>query len=245
MSAESNPTSKSERSCSEEFSAENPFTDPVIASQWARSVEGEQGLWRDEILYPAVQNWLDSLNSGSNAVIADIGSGQGRLSAEMSGYGQYIGIEPSSFLTERARDLYPAPNRDFVIGNAYAIPLPDSSVDGIVSINVWFHLSNLNRAAAELARVLKREGSFFISTADNDSLATWKTFYTNPSIDTEKMQGEVRVPVNNLSSNTFYFQPNENVLELLRENGLVITSVTKSLTVDGATLFLLIEGVKS
>ncbi len=223
---------------------ENPFTNPTIAEQWARSVEGERGLWRDQTLYPAARSWLDSLNHG-NATVLDIGSGQGRLSVELSGYGKYIGVEPSEPLTNRARELYPSGNRDFIIGNAYEIPLEDNSVDGAISINVWFHLANINKASQELSRVLKTGGHFFINTADNDSLDTWKSFYVNPEIDEEKISGEVRVPVNNMTLNNLYFQPNLSVLQKLEENGLKVTKVTKSLEVDGHTLFMTIEGVKT
>lgn len=226
-----------------DYNKENPFTDPKIGEQWATSVEGEKDLWRDQTLYPATRAWLDTFNKGE-ATIVDIGSGQGRLSAELSGYKKYIGVEPSEFLTDRAKDLYSSEKRDFIIGNAYEIPLPDNSVDGAISINVWFHLADIEKASQELSRVLKAGGSFFINTADNDSLKTWKSFYINPEIDDKKMQGEVKVPVNNMSLNTFYFQPNDKVVETLKQHGLVVTKVTKSLEIDGETLFIMIEGKK-
>lgn len=226
-----------------EYDKENPFTDPKVGEQWASSVEGEKGLWRDQTLYPAMKAWLENFNQG-NAVVVDIGSGQGRSSIELDGYGKYIGVEPSAFLTERARTLYPSENRDFIVGNAYEIPLADNSVDGAISINVWFHLADLEKASQELSRILKSGGAFFINTADNDSLETWKSFYVNPEIDDKKMQGEVKVPVNNMTLNTFYFQPNEKVIEILRKHGLEVTKVTKSLEIDGETLFVMIEGKK-
>lgn len=227
----------------QEYDKENPFTDPKVGEQWANSVEGEEGLWRDKTLYPAMKAWLDTFNQG-DAVIVDIGSGQGRASDELSGYGKYIGVEPSKFLTDRAKELYPSENRDFVVGNAYEIPLADSSVDGAISINVWFHLADMDKASQELSRVLKTGGTFFINTADNDSLETWKSFYVNPEIDGEKMQGEVKVPVNNMTLNTFYFQPNDKVVETLKKHGLEVQKVTKTLEIDGKTLFVMIEGKK-
>lgn len=226
-----------------EYNKENPFTDDTIGEQWASSVEGEEGLWRDQTLYPAMRSWLGSFNHG-NAVIVDVGSGQGRSSVELSGYGKYIGVEPSTFLTDRAKELYSSENRDFIVGNAYEIPLADGSVDGAISINVWFHLADLDKASQELSRVLKTGGAFFINTADNDSLEAWKSFYVNPEIDDEKMRGEVKVPVNNMSLNTFYFQPNDTVVEILRKYGLEASKMTKSLESDGQTLFVMIEGKK-
>ena len=226
-----------------EYDKENPFTDPKVGEQWANSVEREEGLWRDKTLYPTMKTWLDTFNQG-DAVIVDIGSGQGRSSTELSGYGKYIGIEPSKFLTERAKELYPSENRDFIVGNAYEIPLANNSVDGAISINVWFHLADMDKASQELSRVLKTGGAFFMNTADNDSLETWKSFYVNPEIDEEKMQGEVKVPINNMSLNTFYFQPNDKVIETLKKYGLEVQKVTKTLEIDGKTLFAMIEGKK-
>ncbi len=231
------------KSSPSKYDKENPFTEPAIAEQWARSIEGERGLWRDQILYPAMNSWLNAFNHG-DTVLLDIGSGQGRSSVELNGYGKYIGIEPSKFLTNRAKELYSSENRSFVVGNAYEIPLVDESVHGAISINVWFHLADLNKASQELSRVLKTGGAFFINTADNDSLETWKSFYVNPEIDDKKMQGEVKVPINNVALNTFYFQPNEEVIRTLERNGLKVTKVTKSLEVDGHTLFVMIEGIK-
>lgn len=244
MSAESNlPKIKSESGAIEKYNEENPFTDPAIAEQWAQSVEGEQGLWRDQTLYPALQSWLQSFSP--NATIVDIGSGQGRVATELHGYGKYIGVEPSAFLTKRAEELYASPERDFIIGNAYNLPLPDNFADGALSINVWFHLADTDKAATELARVLKTGGTFFISTADNDSLEIWKTMYINPQIDKQKMRGEVRVPIVHMSMNTFYFQPNDSVVEMLQKHGLIVRKITKSLEIEGHSLFILIEGVKN
>lgn len=226
-----------------EYNKENPFISEDISREWISSVEGEEGLWRDKTLYPAMRSWVQTFNK-ANSVIADIGSGQGRASTELEGYGRYIGVEPSTFLTGRAKELYSSDNRDFVLGNAYEIPLGDSSVDGAISINVWFHLADLEKASQELSRVLKTGGSFFINTADNNSLEIWKSFYINPQIDEKKMQGEVKVPVNNMTLNTFYFQPNDTVISTLQKYGLQVSKVTKSLEIDGQTLFIMIEGTK-
>lgn len=220
----------------------NPFTDPKIAEQWANSVEGEKDLWRDQTLYPALRNWVTTLPR--NSTILDIGSGQGRIAAEIGGYGKYVGVEPSTFLTERAKTLYPADNREFVLGDAYNLPLPDNSVEGVISINVWFHLGDIDRASAELARVLKSGGAFFITTADNDSLETWKSLYINPVIDDKKMEGEVIVPINNMSRNTFYFHTNHEIANKLKEQGLEVVAMTKSLELKGRTLFVTFEGKK-
>ncbi len=221
---------------------ENPFNSESVANEWIASVEGEDGLWRDKVLYKELQRWLDALDHRD--VLLDVGSGQGRLSSEITGYGRYVGIEPSDFLVARAKQLYSAANRTFVRADAYHLTLPDESVDAATCINVLFHLKDAGRAIQEIARVIKPGGSFFLLTADNDSLELWRSFFVNPVIDREKIEGEMRLPVNNLSRNTLYFQPNDSIVEMLRDSGLTVTSTEKSYPVGGQTAFLIIRGVK-
>ena len=223
--------------------ADNPFVSEDVAREWIASVEGESGLWRDKILYPAMRLWLGSF-SGEHPVVADVGSGQGRAATELSGYGAYIGIEPSPFLTERAQEMYAAEDRHYFIGNAYDVPLADGSIDAVISVNVLFHLADVERAIGEIARILKVGGRFFINTADNDAVETWKTIYSNLEIDEKKMQGTAHVPVNALTLNTFYFQPNDQVMKIMERNGLKVDEVTKSCEKDGQTLFLTLQGRK-
>ncbi len=221
---------------------ENPFEDAIIAKQWINSVEGEKGMTRDNESYPHLKKWHDSTTKG---VIVDIGSGQGVCSEKINDYEKYIGVEPSIFLTERAKELYSPNNREFIVGNAYELPVESNSCDQAMSFNVWFHLADINLASQELSRVLKKDGRFWIHTADYDSLDTWKKFYINPTIENNKIVGEVRVPVNNLSNNTFYLHTNEDIKDALEKNGLVVEDATKIGTMkDGVKLFVIFEGYK-
>lgn len=221
---------------------ENPFISDKVAQEWIASVEGEQGLWRDTILYPKLQEWFSSLKH--HDVLLDVGSGQGRLSSELDGYTRYIGIEPSTLLIQRAERFYSAPNRTFILADAREIPLDDAVADAVICVNVLFHISNIEPVLREIARVLKKGGSFFITTVDNDSLELWKSFFINPIIDSEKMEGEMKLPINNLSRNTLYFQPNEAVVKSLERCGLTVTSLEKSFEMNGESVFILIQGIK-
>ncbi len=224
--------------------AENPFALPNVSEEWVSSVEGEKDLWRDRVLYPAMRTWISEF-SVKEPIIVDVGAGQGRSSTEIDGYGAYIGVEPSSFLVERAIELYAASRRYFVRGSAYRLPLVDGAADGVIAVNVLFHLARLEDAVKEIARVLKPGGKFFINTADNDALEIWKSLYTNLQIDEAKMQGAIRTPVRGLSLNTFYFQPNQYVIDLLDRHGLRVRRIAKSCEKDGHTLFITLEGEKT
>lgn len=214
-----------------------------MAEEWATSVENERGLWRDAVLYPAMQKWVENIPV-PKPIVLDIGSGQGRSSTEVSGYGAYIGVEPSRFLADRAKALYPAPDRYFLEGSAYHVPIIDNGVDGVLMVNVLFHLENMDRAIGEMSRVLKPDGQFFLNTVNFDAIEIWKAFYTNAVIDEKKIQGSIPTPGRSLSLNTLYFQPNETVEQLLAAHGLHIDRVTKTGEKNGKPLFVTFEGTK-
>lgn len=220
---------------------DNPFKDETVAKQWINSVEGEKGMTRDNESYPYLRAWF---NSTSKGIVVDIGSGQGVCSSKIEGYSKYIGIEPSTFLTDRAKELYDSVNREFIVGEAYSLPLENASCDNAISFNVWFHLEDLDKASHELSRVLKSGGKFWIHTADNDALDIWKSFYVNPIIDDKKILGEVKVPVNNMSINTFYLHTNQQIVDSLQKVGLKVLKTTKLGTIDKGTLFVVFEGEK-
>lgn len=141
-------------------SEENPFENRKVAEEWIASVEGEKGLLRDRELYPRLAQWAQQAQPRQ---IVEIGSGQGICSEHINASeSRYVGIEPSQLLVERAQKLYALPNRRFVRGNAYELPIADASTDAAFSVNVWFHLENINQASQELSRILKSGGKFLI-----------------------------------------------------------------------------------
>ena len=96
-----------------------------------------------------------------------------------------------------------------------------------------------------MSRVLKTGGKFFIHTADSDAFDLWRKFYINPIIDGKKILGEVKVPVNNMTMNTFYLNNNSEVVEALEKEGLKVLRMTKIGNLqDNRTIFLVIEGEK-
>lgn len=218
---------------------DNPFIQDVVAEEWIQSVEGETDNVRDKEIYPLLRNWFAPCG-----VVIDVGSGQGLCSTKIDGYEKYIGVEPSPRLVDRARELYSRKDREFIVGDAYNLPLENETADSVFSINVWFHLGDVNKSSSELSRVLKRGGKFLIVTADNDEIDLWKSFYINPEIDEEKMVGEVKVPVVNLSRNTFYFHTNQGIVDSLAKNGLKTNTLKKLGKVDAGNLFIVIDGVK-
>lgn len=226
---------------------DNPFEDKEVAEQWIRSVEGEKGMARDKEIYPMLREWANSIGDG---MILEIGSGQGICSEQFSEYkGSYIGVEPSETLTKRAEELYGDNERlKFVVGNAYKLPTDSKSIDGAFSLNVWFHLADLDTASQELARVLKEGARFNIITTNPESYDVWRTFFEDYKEEGNMISGKVNIPVNPLSRNDFYMHTMNEMTGTLEQSGLIVESIKTIGTntkYPDKPLFVSIQGSKT
>jgi len=222
---------------------ENPFESEEVAKEWIGSVEGEEGMFRDKVIYPLLKEWVKN-NHPEN--VLEIGSGQGVCSGKLGlETGRYIGVEPSQVLVQRSKELYgDETDRDFLVGNAYDLPLKEGSMDCAFSVNVLFHLGDLDKASHELFRVLRGGGKFLIITANPKAYDTWKSFYDNPSEGEGKFEGKVNTPVVPLSKNIFYTHTLENIEKSIEQAGLKILKIKELSDGDEKILFISIEGEK-
>lgn len=128
--------------------------------------------------------------------VLDIGSGTGehaRALAEAVGKdGQVVGVDPNEGM--RAEAARRAPKARFVDGNIYDLPFPDGSVDAVTCERLFQHLEDPDRAAREIARVLRPGGRVVITDTD------WGTAIIHPgdpeigSVITEAMRGGIANP---------------------------------------------------
>ncbi|MDD5396750.1 MAG: class I SAM-dependent methyltransferase [Candidatus Moranbacteria bacterium] len=223
---------------------ENPFEDETVSREWINSVENEKDMARDREIYPRLSKWIEE---AAPKVVVEIGSGQGICSDKMEGYdGRYIGIEPSAVLVERAEELYKNENRNFIIGNAYELPLPNECCDAGFAVNVWFHLENLDQAAKELARILKPNGKFMIMTVNPDEYENWLRTYENIQEDGKKVVGKANTPIVSLSKNIFYRHSLWEMKKSFEQNGLKINAIEAFGTggKSGVDYFMQIMGIK-
>ena len=97
------------------------------------------------------------------AQLADIGAGTGNYSNALADVGFHVSaVEPSAAMRAQAEA------RSGVVwleGTAEALPLPDNSVDGVVSTLAIHHFTSVPRAAAEMRRVCPK-GPIVIFTID-------------------------------------------------------------------------------
>ena len=110
----------------------------------------------------------------------DLGSGTGSetraLAAAVTPSGRAIGLDPNPGMALLARERagVEGSTAQFVIGDAYSLPFPDDRLDIVRSERVFQHLSDPDRAAAEVARVLRPGGRGVIVDSD------WGTAIMHP-----------------------------------------------------------------
>jgi SAM-dependent methyltransferase len=104
---------------------------------------------------------LLALPSGSH--IADIGAGTGSYSIALADAGFRVrAIEPSSGMRSRARQHADV---QWLAGTAEHLPLPDASVDGVVSTLAVCHFASTQKAITEMTRI-SRTSAIVILTFD-------------------------------------------------------------------------------
>jgi ubiquinone/menaquinone biosynthesis C-methylase UbiE len=85
------------------------------------------------------------------STIVDIGAGTGNYTNALASMGYKLkAIEPSAVMREQ---IIPHPNVEWFAGSAESIPLPDASVNGLISTLAVHHFPDLYNAAAEMWRV--------------------------------------------------------------------------------------------
>jgi len=201
----------------------NSFEDNKIAQQWIAAIEKPQDSSREREYYPLLYSWSHEMH---NAIIVEIGSGQGICSSKIDLIkNRYIGVEPSQVLLDRAKALYPEPNKQFLLGNSYELPLPDASVDAALSVGVWFHIEDIDRAHAEIRRVLKPGGKLLILTGNHAAQSQWESFFENPVVIGNKIEGKIYVPGGSMDHNILYLHDNKDLKMSLAKNGFAIDSI--------------------
>jgi len=113
-------------------------------------------------------DWL--VPDGAGRVL-DLGAGTGLFTARLVERGlQVVAVEPSDGM--RAELSAALPQVEALAGTAEAVPLPDDSVDAVTVAQAW-HWVDVDRAVAEVARVLRPGGTLGLIWNVRDETVDW------------------------------------------------------------------------
>jgi hypothetical protein len=122
--------------------------------------------------------------------VLDIASGEGYGTALLANHAAFVtGVDIAEDAVAHARQKYQLPNVEFRLGSCSKIPLPDGTIDLVVSFETIEHHDEHEQMLAEIKRVLKPDGMVIISSPDK-AIYTDKPDYHNPFHVKELYQDE-------------------------------------------------------
>ena len=125
------------------------------------------------------QRYYAALPLVKGKTVLDIASGAGYGSSILAESGRQVyGVEIDQDAVDYAKEHFGAPNLQFLQGSVEKIPLPDHSVDVVVSFETIEHISAELQISMmkEIKRVLKPDGVLFISSPDKKYYSEERNF---------------------------------------------------------------------
>lgn len=110
--------------------------------------------------------------------VLDIGCGQGDYFNGVLEHipdGWYIAADLSIGMVRRARQHTNASQVEFVVQDAQALTFPDNSFDIVLANHMLYHVPDLNRALAEIHRVLRPDGMLMTAVNSQFTMYEFKT----------------------------------------------------------------------
>ena len=145
--------------------------------QWAQAFVQARINVRYEL---SVAGRKQTLFSGIQGSVLEIGPGTGVNLVYLPVGIRWIGIEPNTYMHRYLRELGSklGMNLDIRVGAAERLPVPDQSMDVVISTQVLCSVSNPGEALREIERVLKPGGRFLfleqVAAAPGTSLRRWQ-----------------------------------------------------------------------
>ena len=152
-----------------------------------------------------LHRYLQACELVSGRVVLDIASGEGYGSAILAGKAARVsGVDISEEAVIHARNRYVRDNLEFIVGNCTSIPLPDASVDVVVSFETIEHHDQHEQMIEEIKRVLKPDGLLLISSPDKYNYSDEPGF-TNAYHVQELYEHEFKQLINAHFANVAYY----------------------------------------
>jgi len=132
-------------------------------------------LINDEIGFEHLHRYYTALELIKGKIVLDVACGEGYGTDILSKNANKIfGVDIDQASIDHAKRTYKSNNIEFICGNADEIPLPDDSVEVVISYETIEHINeeSQKKFLSEIKRVLRKGGILIISTPD-------KTIYTD------------------------------------------------------------------
>ena len=154
---------------------------------------------------------------------ADIGGGYGRLANEYLKRAHKVYLfDYSKTELKQAKEIY-GDKIETKAGDIYKLPFRNNELDGLMMIRVTHHLKELDKAIAELYRVLKPGGVAVIEVANKRTLPKMVRYFTGRS----KVNPFDRRVANykEISANGFYNYHPKYVEDMFKKIGFKVERV--------------------
>jgi SAM-dependent methyltransferase len=152
----------------------------VVREQYATeaNLQARKALWEDaegddakEILWRTIEAWQPRR-------VLEVGGGEGelaeRMQRELGAEVTFVDFSPRMVELARARGV------DAQEGDVQALPFADGSFDTVVSAWMLYHVPDLDRGLAEMARVLVPGGALIAVTNSVDHIAELRELLAYP-----------------------------------------------------------------
>lgn len=101
-------------------------------------------------------------------VVLDIASGSGYGTKELATTAKKVyGVDINSQAIKYAKKNYQNKNIEFIEGSATKIPIPDNTLDVVISFETIEHIEDYKKFMVEIKRVLKKDGILILSTPND------------------------------------------------------------------------------
>jgi len=149
----------------------NPYLKKSVSRNYIEYTK-DRITWTLQDMIDVLSGWEGDF---SDCSLLDIGCGTGNVSNDESikRFKNYVGVEPSKEFFNYANKHNKNNNTEFYNCSAEDLPFEDNSFDFMISIETWFYIKDVNKAAKELSRVLKNNSHFLIYTRNPDEINNW------------------------------------------------------------------------
>jgi SAM-dependent methyltransferase len=162
-----------------------------VREQYARedNLRARQALYEEvsgpdahDVLWQTIAEW------GPREVL-EVGGGPGELSArmqsELGAHVRFVDVSPGMVELARSRGV------DARVGDVQELPFGDGEFDTVVAAWMLYHVSDLDRGLAEIARVLRPGGALIAVTNSLRHLSElWGLMEYSPRFDFNRENGE-------------------------------------------------------